>query len=368
MQIIICGPAIPEEAEMMIPGASPAAAKYLRNMSNALQKKGLKVIMFSYITAKLPDSARTIIESCDDGNHYFIKGENLVKSMAAFRNDFLSFIDVKDIVIFYNMGYAAWGFVDAVKRCGIKNVLILADHTGVDECKNFIRKLMAKKTESEYRKFDKAILLSDKAHTLLAKSCDSIVVEGGIDLKVFRNFSLPNSNRKKILYSGMLSAVTGVDILLASFTRIESKDVILIITGKGELGDEVTNAMKKDPRIRFMGFISNEDYYRVLNESDIVVNPRNMAWEQNKNNFPSKVLEYLASGRIVVSTKFPGYNKFQQNFLFCDSSVDALTETLKKALMINDDDKQTIYVNNRAKANDYDWDTQVERILDFIED
>ncbi len=369
MRMIICGPALSEEAELIIPGASPAAAKYLRNMANAFRKKGFDVIIFSYITADISEKAKMIIENSVDGNHYIIKGHSLCKSMLNFKKDFLSFLKNDDIVLFYNIGYAAWGLADAVKRRGIKNALILADHTGADECKNIVRKVMAKKTESEFKKFDKAILLSNKAQSLLSGECKILLAEGGVDLQVYKDFCIPHSShRKKILYSGMLSYVTGVDLLLEAFSHIDSQNIDLCITGKGELSNNVKSAMKADSRIEFKGFVSNDEYYHILNDSDIVVNPRNMSFGQNRNNFPSKVLEYLASGRIVVSTKFSGYKRFLNNFLFCDSNVEALAEALKEAIKIKEIDRQIIFANNRIKAKDYDWNSQVGRILEFIED
>ena len=367
MKIIICGPALPEKAELVIPGASPAAAKYLRNMENAFNKKGYEVKMFSYITAPLSERAKEILAMEKDNNVYISKGDNVIVSLQKFRKKIKAEITEDDIVLFYNICYSSWGLLDYVKRIGAKAMLILADHTESDECQGCIRKIMTKVDERNLKKFDNAIVLSENADRILKRKCKTLLLEGGLDLSVFSSYHEPNWKSKKIiLYSGMLSKVTGVNLLIDAFNSKRFDNCELWITGKGELEESVIQASMNNKNIIFKGFVSNEEFYRILNQVDIVVNPRNMNFTQNANNFPSKILEYLASGRIILSTQFPGYYRFEKNITFCDSNAKDIAQKLAELLDLEKDVITERFYSNRKFSENFSWLEQVERIIEFI--
>jgi glycosyltransferase involved in cell wall biosynthesis len=88
---------------------------------------------------------------------------------------------------------------------------------------------------------------------------------------------------------------------------------------------------------------------------------------ENQNNFPSKTLEYLASGRYTISTKFAGWERFENNFEFYDNSIEELAAILKNAELYPDEKLKSYYEKNRKKAKEFDWNTQVRRILKMVE-
>lgn len=367
MKVAICGPALPEKAELLIPGASPAAAKYLRNMAKAFQNMGYDVKMFSYITAPLTENAKNLITNTHDGNIYIGKERTIISSLTKFRKYFLDSIESCDLVLFYNISYASWGLNSSVKRLGAKSVLILADHTESNECKGTVRKIMAKINEYELQKFHQAIILSEKAKRILNNSCDTLLLEGGIDLTSYVQFDVPTwGEKKKILYSGMLSKVAGVDLLIEAFKSVQTERCELWITGKGELDEFVRLAAKENKSIKYKGFVRNDEFYQILNSVDIVINPRNMNYTQNVNNFPSKVLEYLASGRVVLSTRFPGYQRFEECINFCDSEPKAIADSINRLINLSSADIAKGYAENRKFASGFSWDNQVNEILRFV--
>lgn len=113
--------------------------------------------------------------------------------------------------------------------------------------------------------------------------------------------------------------------------------------------------------------VCQNEYDVKLKKADIFVNPRNMTLPQNQNNFPSKVLEYLASGRLVVSSRFSGSKDFENNFIFYDGEYDSLATALLQAIETDNFEKEQIYVNNREKAREYDWTNQAKKVLQFLE-
>lgn len=97
-----------------------------------------------------------------------------------------------------------------------------------------------------------------------------------------------------------------------------------------------------------------------IEQASVLVNPRNMNYSQNQNNFPSKVLEYLASGRPVVSTKFRGYELYRNNIIFADSSANGIRIGIKDALEL--DPKET-YKKNRDFIKSFTWEQQIRKFL-----
>ena len=73
-------------------------------------------------------------------------------------------------------------------------------------------------------------------------------------------------------------------------------------------------------------------------------------------------MEYLTSGKPIISTRFAGYQRFNDNILFVDSDAEALVEGMRTMAAYSDAQYEQQYRQNRAKAREYLWDSQVERI------
>ena len=58
----------------------------------------------------------------------------------------------------------------------------------------------------------------------------------------------------------------------------------------------------RDPRIRFWGSLPHAEVTRVYADVDVFVNPHSTRHESARYLFPSKLLEYLAFGRPVITT------------------------------------------------------------------
>ena len=83
---------------------------------------------------------------------------------------------------------------------------------------------------------------------------------------------------------------------------------------------------------------------------------------ENQNNFPSKIMEYLAVGKTIVSTRFVGWKKFEENILFCDSTAEALKMCMEEGteMLTNE---AIVYAQNRDKAKMFEWKRQLARML-----
>lgn len=190
-------------------------------------------------------------------------------------------------------------------------------------------------------------------------------MEGGIDEELYDSFVYRSHEEGApitFMYSGLLNHVTGVNLLLDAMKQVERQDIRLWISGKGELEEAVKTAAEEDDRICYLGHLPYEEYIRKLQEADVLVNPRDMSLPENQNNFPSKIMDYLAAGKVIVSTRFAGWEMFEENIFFCGDSVNDIGEYFEHVKERLPEEK-IVFKRNREKAKGFEWSVQLKRLL-----
>lgn len=370
MRCIICGPYLTEEMEMLLPEASPAAGKFLRNMERGFEAAGCEVVVKSFQSIPIPlDSREELFNLLNaDRRDYVFKDGKLLHAITEYRNRIISEIRADDYVFFYNAVYPTVFLEAAIRKKGAYPILIMADYTEPQEYKSVPRKILSHLSKLDMALYDYYIVLSSEFMKLLSDSKRKLLLQGGIDDEVFDKFKMPISDGDvfRFYYSGYLSEENGVKLLIDAFKSICDDRIELMVSGKGPLEEYVKSAADLDSRIKYYGYVTNEEYYELLNRSHCVVNPRDMNITQNQNNFPSKIMEYLASGRIILSTKFAGWSIFENHITFVDSSIQAIKEGLLNIGHISETEKLKVYEKNQKMAQNYSWNKQVKDLIRFI--
>lgn len=144
-----------------------------------------------------------------------------------------------------------------------------------------------------------------------------IVLEGMIDPNEFYPDIKKNYNKNKItiLYAGTLTYDYGILNLIKAFIKLKEKNLELIICGEGEVKGKVEEYSRKDSRIKYLGRLTHEETLIKEREATILVNPRSEIGEYTKYSFPSKILEYLATGNLVMCYKLEGIPKEYDDYL-----------------------------------------------------
>ena len=150
-------------------------------------------------------------------------------------------------------------------------------------------------------------------------------------------------------------------MLLKAFSQISNHSVRLKISGKGSFQKLVEDAAKQDDRITYLGCVPYEEYLSNLKQAAVLVNPRNMNLPENENNFPSKIMEYLATGKPIISTRFPGWEKYNEYITFCVSTAEGLQMALESAEVGKDGVKE-----QRKFAAGFLWSNQVKKIQSLL--
>lgn len=365
--ILFCGSYIPEEVCEEVKHNSQAANNFQSLILRELKKRN-NLDVLTYIGYPL-DNAQILVKSLrQHGINYIVKKlcANIIFAVLKYNKLLKKLIKGKQIVILYNYNYVNLSVNYFCHRKGVKTLLIVADHTEPHEYKNWVRRALAQKYARDYDKFDHLIFLSEFLMEKY-KHKKPVLLEGGIDIKRYENYTpVAESSKFIILFSGVLTNVTGVDIYIEAIKKIKDENINFLFSGKGELEDYLKDYAEKDHRIKYLGFLSDKEYLEHLSKAHILINPRNMHLPQNQNNFPSKVLEYLASGRVIISTRFPGFERFTENMTFCEADPQSIAEAVENAVHNYSFTYKMQYDINRKKAIAYDWETQINKIEALI--
>jgi glycosyltransferase involved in cell wall biosynthesis len=152
---------------------------------------------------------------------------------------------------------------------------------------------------------------------------------------------------KVLMYMGSFFYFSGLLEVIRSFheANYRSAGFKLVLVGGGEQDAELrtlVRELKLETNVIFTGFVDYKVLGDYLQLADIFINPMKPDLVSN-TAFPHKVLQYMASGRPVVSTKLSGlYETFgdTSGIVWVDSAEKVAEESVKLA-----SSKQTMLAN-----------------------
>lgn len=154
---------------------------------------------------------------------------------------------------------------------------------------------------------DAYIFLSYGHFNSAVVSRPKILVQGGVDLaKVVasRQSNMNNTEIIRALYAGSICKVSGTDLILSSCEIAKKYGIHFSIFGKIDSASRkaVKAVYSNDACAALKGFVDNDILENEFLSSDVFINPRPSDLEENKLNFPSKLLEYLRYPKPIIST------------------------------------------------------------------
>lgn len=102
-----------------------------------------------------------------------------------------------------------------------------------------------------------------------------------------------------VTYAGGIEASYGAALLVGA-ARL-SPEIIFRLCGKGRYADEVRSSVPAN--VVLSGFLGQDAIADELLAASLLINPRPTSSEFSARSFPSKLLEYLATGRPVMTTQ-----------------------------------------------------------------
>lgn len=158
------------------------------------------------------------------------------------------------------------------------------------------------------------------------------VVEGLVDIKMKNvNNSINNKTNKNILmYAGGIYQKYGISKLVESFINCNLPNTELHIYGDGDYKDTLLEVSKQNSAVKYFGVIENREVVSKEIQADVLINPRPSDDEYTKFSFPSKNLEYMASGTPILTTKLPGMpiEYYDYVYMIEDETIFGFSECL----------------------------------------
>lgn len=258
----------------------------------------------------------------------------------------------KKIIIAYAMTGV---FVQLLKYSKLidKNVitcLIIPDlpkYMNLSGQKNIVYRLLKsleiKLIEKNMKYIDCYVVLT--SHMIEALSIDKpfVVVEGMspslLDFEPAKKSPF-TENLKTVLYTGGLNKEYGVLNLVREFKLLKNRNYRLILCGSGNDENMIKELCKEDDRIIFKGYLKRNEILSLQKEATVLINPRDDTSEFTKYSFPSKLLEYMSSGRPVISYMLAGIPNEYRDFLYLiDENIEnPIFNTLEKVLKMDENE------------------------------
>lgn len=219
------------------------------------------------------------------------------------------------------------------------------------------------------KKIDCFVILSEYMKDKLnIKNKPYVRIEGMFQNNL-NNLQYNKEIKKTILYTGSLSNKYGIEGLLNAFSLIKDSDYRLWICGDGDMKDKITEKALIDDRVKYLGILSFDEVKILQKKATVLINPRTSEGEYTKYSFPSKTMEYLASGTPTIMNKLPSIpdEYYQFAFVTKDESIKQLKQSIIEACSKSQEElnqfgekaSQFILINKNPKS-------QVGKILEMI--
>jgi glycosyltransferase involved in cell wall biosynthesis len=278
-----------------------------------------------------------------------------------------------DAVLIYNpvLRYALSGLL-AARLWGVPAVLIVADLNPATPWKldrSLMEQIRTRLRIQALRRFDGLIVLSGHVADDYAPNKPTLKVEGGVTWAQADTLPLTSTDgRRTLLYSGNLNELSGAKLALDAFELLDGREYQLWFTGRGPLQDQIQEAASKDPRIRYFGFVNRATYFSLVARATVLLNPR-LDLLENRYNFPSKLLEYLASGRPVITTACSDLEEEYGGLVFMlrNETPEGLARLIQD--VCSRDSAELDAIGQRAREyvlQHITWDVQSQRVYDFL--
>lgn len=189
---------------------------------------------------------------------------------------------------------------------------------------------------------------------------DGAIYPENLNLKL-KKFS--KKNKKKIfLYTGSFHKWGGIKMLLDAVKLIKNKNFELWLSGPG-FSQVCKSAASKDKRIKYLGLLSASKLKNIYQKADVFLNPRPIKISGNEFNFPSKLFDYLAWNKPIISTWSKAFSPDYKKVL--DIAIDDpsfFAKVMEKYLLADKIFKK----NNKKWIANKNWKNQCKKLINYL--
>jgi glycosyltransferase involved in cell wall biosynthesis len=144
-----------------------------------------------------------------------------------------------------------------------------------------------------------------------------------------------------VVYAGSLRTGYGVDRLVDAVSDLTDPPATLEVYGNGELAGWVSEVAAEQTQIKGPRLLPREDLLRAYQSADLLVQPRPTNQSFVRYSFPSKLIEYLASGTPVLTTRLVSVTDEYTPYVYWidDDSPAGIRKALRHVLQLPEDER-----------------------------
>jgi glycosyltransferase involved in cell wall biosynthesis len=223
------------------------------------------------------------------------------------------------------------------------------------------------------KRMDSFVLLSPHMTELLPiKGKQTVVVDGIYGGTPDGILSTAKEKYKTILYIGKAEKRTGIYDLIEAFRLIADPNYRLWIRMYGDKKEYLDNAreyIKCDSRISLLPPMSRTELLKIERKATVLVNPIRPTQEFTRYFFPSKTMEYLASGTPTIMYRLDCLSKEYCKYIHFipELTIQSLQETIIKICSQTEEERNKFgQAAKRFIAEHRNCDVQAAKIASLI--
>lgn len=266
----------------------------------------------------------------------------------------------------YGLSTIVW---EIANKKNIPVVHTLRDYAFLKEKKDIISRIQKKIITNYTRNVD--LVTAPSQYTLdtfknngyFSKSTEKVVYNA-IDFKVaiieevlnLKKERIRNKNIINFVYLGRIEEKKGIKVLLNSFSKVKNDNIQLNIAGDGNLKYLVSEQVKRDSRINYLGFLNETEIEKLLKESDVLIIPS--IWPEP---FGRVIIEAYKHCMPAIGSKIGGIpeliNNMKTGLLIAPNNESELMKAIE--YFSNKKNIQDMLVSCKEKVDEFDIKTQI---------
>ena len=197
-------------------------------------------------------------------------------------------------------------------------------------------------------------------------------MDGGADLfkglpPQMTNDYLLSTKRYTLVHTGALDYWRGIDFMKSVVKACKRQDVRFVFCGKCNK-EQRWAEFDNDPRIEVKGFLPDDEVDVLCRSADVFLSVRAPDVADNAVNYPSKIPNYLAWGKPVISTWVPSFSPEYKDILeVSDDTPEGLVRKIDEVLSWDEVTKLRKFnqIKEWFEVNK-NWDRQAARLMEFV--
>lgn len=177
----------------------------------------------------------------------------------------------------------------------------------------------------------------------------------------YENKIVDLSTDRIVMYTGRIDDKMGIEKIMMAFESISGAK--FVISGKNYSSIEFS----KYTNSYYLGTLKNEDLAIHMSAAAIFINPQDPSFTENHVNFPSKLYDYIATRKPIISTITSGMSPAIIDLVIPLKSLDLdeIANTINRVISNYDAIAEKSFFTSEKYIRDHLWESQIERYLEW---